>query len=244
MLVLGSLVGLTLVAAVISILLVHSVLEDLIRLDASAVASGTVTESAAETGRQRTVLIHKLRATGLVVGVVFLALLNASIVVVLRTTAMVLRPVDLLVAGSRKLAKEQFDHRVPLDQADEFGELARAYNDLAGQLQSNEQRKVQTLHQVARTLNHELNNAINTIDLQRTVLGRRYRDDPALSEPLRSMRDSLAGMTGTIADLKRVRRIVLMDYTAGVPMLDLQRSVEDDSPSECNRPLTKHETAT
>ncbi len=247
MLVLGSLVGLTLVAAVISILLVHSVLEDLIRLDVSAVDSPTAiqtTETADQTGQQRAVLIRKLRMTGLLVGVVFLALLNASIVVVLRTASMVLRPVDLLVDGSRRLAREQFDHRVPLDQADEFGELAQAYNSLAGQLQSNEQRKVQTLHQVARTLNHELNNAINTIDLQLTILGRRYRDDPALSEPLRSMRNTLAGMTGTIADLKRVRRIVLMDYTEGVEMLDLPRSVEDDSPSECNRSLTKHETAT
>jgi len=176
------------------------------------------------------------------VGVVFLTLLNASIVIVLRTTTMVLKPVELLVAGSRMLAREQFDHRVPLDQPDEFGELARAYNNLASQLQSNEQRKVQTLHQVARTLNHELNNAVNTIDLQLTVLGRRYHGDSAMSEPLRSMRNTLAGMTNTIADLKRVRRIVLMDYAEGVPMLDLQRSVEDDSSSECSQPLTKHET--
>jgi nitrogen fixation/metabolism regulation signal transduction histidine kinase len=209
------------------------------RIEAALLASGLVREELTdlshraldESAAEHERLVRKFRGAAIVVGICFLVLLNASIIVVLRTAAMVLRPVDELVEASRRLGREEFGHRIEIDTADEFGELAHAYNGLAEQLQANERRKIETLQQVARTLNHELNNAISTIDLQLTVMDRRSAGDQAMAKPLRQIHDTLDRMSHTIDALKRVRKIVLTDYLSGVKMLDLERSVADDSPS-------------
>jgi signal transduction histidine kinase len=78
------------------------------------------------------------------------------------------------------------------------------------------------------TLNHELNNAMAIIELQLELLGRSARGAAAQEKYLRQIRECLERMTRTLQSLQRIRRIVLMDYAAGVKMLDLQRSVEQD----------------
>ncbi|MHC4773724.1 MAG: HAMP domain-containing protein [Planctomycetota bacterium] len=175
-------------------------------------------------------VVGKFRRAAIGLGLGFLVLLNASIVVVLRAAIMVLKPLGELAEASRRLGREEFDHRVAVGRTDEFGELAQAYNSMAEQLQANEERKVETLHHVARTLSHELNNAISTIELQLTVVDRRKGDNQALVRPLRQIHQSLGRMSDTIGALKRVQKIVLTDYLSGVKMLDLERSVAEDSP--------------
>ncbi len=159
--------------------------------------------------------------------VIFLLMLNVSIIVLLRMAGMILRPVDKLIAATRELGHERFDYRVELDQKDEFDELAQAYNNLAGQLQANERRKLEMLGQVALTLNHELNNAAAIIELQLQLLSRQAPGNLQLEKCARQIHDSLERMTRTVELLKRVRRIVLTDYVSGVKMLDLERSVQE-----------------
>jgi methyl-accepting chemotaxis protein len=155
---------------------------------------------------------------------------------------MILKPVDRLVEASRRLAREDFSVRVELEQRDEFGELARAYNSLAAQLQANEERKIETLRQVARTLNHELNNAIAIIQLQLDLAAKRSGNDGLQSDRLREIQQALSRMAGTVAALTRVRRIVLTDYLSGVKMLDLEASVADEpaASSETTADLLPH----
>lgn len=180
-------------------------------------------EQAALTRRFRWLL------SGVAIG--FLLVINCSILLLLRTAAMILRPVDKLVAASRMLAAEHFEHRVAVGQNDEFDELAAAYNRLAEQLEENEQRKVETLHQVARTLNHELNNAMTIIDLQLTLLQRHASHGGAdLEKYLRQIHDNLMRMVRVVQTLTQVRRVVLTDYANGEKMLDLARSVEQLPP--------------
>lgn len=186
-------------------------------------------------------LVSKLRTAGLVVGIGFLVLLNVSMVVLLGAVAMILKPINQLVEASRRLAREEFDFRVHVDQRDEFGELAMAFNNLAEHLQTNENRKVETLKQVARTLSHELNNAISPIDLQLVYLERRSSDQQKLAEPLRHIHDTLGRMSNTIEALHRVRRVVLTDYLSGIKMLDLERSVADEPPTQEVSPDTMTE---
>lgn len=164
--------------------------------------------------------------------ILFLALINISALVLLHVAAMILRPVDQLLHASRELAQEHFDYRVEIAQKDEFQELGRAYNHMASQLQSSEQRRLEILAQVAVALNHELNNAGAIIELQLTLLGRQAGGNAAFETCLRQIHESLARMTGALESLKRVRRIVLTDYGVGMKMLDLQRSVEEDGPTE------------
>ena len=166
---------------------------------------------------------------GLAIG--FLLVINTSVILLMRTSSMILRPVDKLIAASRRLAMEQFDHRVSVGQNDEFDELAEAYNNLAGQLQENERRRVEMLQQAALTLNHELNNAIEIIELQLELLRRQGGRTEAFEKSMRQIHEKLRQMARVVEMLKHVRRVVLTDYTEGVKMLDLERSVQE-APTE------------
>ena len=176
-------------------------------------------------------LIARFRWIVMGLGVAFLLLINVSIIILLRAAEMVLRPVDRLVEASRALAEEKFETRVIMEQADEFGELARAYNSLAENLQASERRKLEMLGQVALALNHELNNAMAIIELQLDLLNRSTRGNEGQEKYLRQIRESLKRMTRAVEALKRVRRIVLTDYVAGVQMLDLEKSSEPEPQS-------------
>ncbi len=164
---------------------------------------------------------------GLVLALTLSALVmaNVAVFVLIRTAQVVLKPVGELVNGSRELAAEHFDHRVNVNQQDEFGELAAAYNMLAGQLQTNEERKAEALRQLAVTLNHDLNNAMATIEMQLSLLDRKSGSDSKLAQYFRDIHSTLSRMGSTIASLKNIRRVVLMEYIDGQKMVDLQRSV-------------------
>lgn len=196
--------------------------------------------------RQQTELAHeqlvtRFRTMIVGMGLLFLVLINVSIVVLIHAATMILKPVNALMESSRRLAREDFDHRVDLHRHDEFGELALSYNHLAEQLQHNEQRKIETLQQVARTMNHELNNALSVIELQLRRIEKSQQECRGLEKPLRQIHETLRRIGKTVDALKRVRRIVLTDYVSGVKMLDLERSVEEEPtpPSIATRPMTE-----
>jgi signal transduction histidine kinase len=179
---------------------------------------------------------NKLRRTALGLGLAFLLLLNVSILLLLRAATMILRPVDELIDATRHLAQEDFGYRIESDRTDEFGELARASNRLAEQLQMNEDRKLEALKQMARTLSHELNNALSVIELQLAYVERAAGGKEGSREHLQEIHQNLRRMATTIEAMTRIRRIVLTDYIDGVKMLDLDRSVEaDEAPGSSSR---------
>jgi len=178
---------------------------------------------------EQTELTGRFRWIVIGLTVVFLIVINVSFVVLLRMATMVVEPVEKLVHASRQLALGRFDTRVEVDQDDEFDELARAYNQLAEQLEAAEQRRLEMIGQVALMLNHEVNNATAIIELQLNLLTRRSSGDPAQEKCLRQIHDSLTRMTDTVEALKHVRRVVLTDYVTGVKMLDLARSTEREN---------------
>ena len=201
-----------------------------------------VEHAQAHAERDQTALNARFRWMVIGIALGFLVVMNTSILLLLRTAGMILRPVDQLVEASRRLGDEQFDHRVNLSQHDEFDELARAYNRLAERLEENELRKVEMLHQAARTLNHELNNAIQIIDLQLRLVERQTAGSRAFEKYLHQIHKNLHRMTEVVDMLKHIRRVVLTDYAAGEKMLDLERSVREETPTNPDPPKYSPET--
>jgi len=171
-------------------------------------------------------LYNRFRYQLIALTIVSIMAINLSILALLRMGAMILRPVDKLVAAARELGKENFDVRVHLDTNDEFGQLAQAYDHMAEELEAAERRRMEVLGQVALTMNHELNNVINIIELQLALVSKRAECRSELEGPLKQIRQSLGRITMVVDELRHARRIVLTDYMAGVKMLDLHRSAQ------------------
>ncbi len=180
---------------------------------------------------------RSFRTMVLTLTIAALVMVNVAVFVLLRTAQMVLRPVSALVAGSRELAAEHFDHRVSVPLQDEFAELGHAYNHLAEQLQASEERKAEALRQLAVTLNHNLNNAMAIIEMQLGLLDRQSGGNPGQTKHLREIRNSLSQMSQIVASLKHIRRVVLTDYAPGQKMVDLERSVADDLTPTATEPF-------
>jgi signal transduction histidine kinase len=227
------LAALLMALAIVAVLVLQSFLADLEHVDTTAVElrgpvivlSDDAREDAQE---ERLALTRRLRWLVSGLAVAFLLVINASVMLLLRSGSSILHAVDKLVEASRQLAMERFDYRVTLDRHDEFDELARAYNKLAEQLQENEKLKIDSLHQTALMLNHELNNAMTIIELQLQLLKRRGSDQASSEKSLRQIHERLQQMAEVIDKLKHVRRVVLTDYIDGVKMLDLQESMRDE----------------
>ena len=164
-------------------------------------------------------------------GLGFLLMINVSVMVLIRASGIVLKPMDQLVQASRELALGRFEHRVALGRHDEFDVLGRSFNHLAEQLQQQEQRRIEAIGQVAVALNHELNNAIAIIEMQLTMIERNTNENPQYEKSMRQVRDNLTRMARTVDSLKHIRRIVLTDYADGTKMLDLPRSIDSDDAS-------------
>ncbi len=196
-----------------------------IQLRHQIVALGTI--ALEHLNEEQTTTTTNFRWLILGIGAVFVVVLNTAILVLLRAASIVLGPINRLVAASRLIAKEEFDHRVEISQNDEFDELATAYNEMAAQLQTNDERRLEILHQVARTLRHNLNNAIEVIDLQLRLINRSSTSDRArMAKPLEEIHTTLIRMSKTVGSLSQVKQIVLTDYLEGVKMLDLEESVK------------------
>jgi nitrogen fixation/metabolism regulation signal transduction histidine kinase len=221
---LGPLIVLLLVAAIVASWLLQGVLRDLGHINGMPWSE--------EVRAEQLKLTSSFRWLVLGFTVVFLVLINLSVIVLLRMGSIILRPMDKLVEATRRLGAEHFDYRISLNQSDEFGELAQAYNSMAQRLETNEQQRLQTLAQAAVAMNHELNNAISIIELQLALLSRQSGQSEALGRCLLQIHESLGRMTETVLRLKSIRRIVLTDYTPGTKMLDLQRSTAEQVPAD------------
>ncbi|MDJ0944947.1 MAG: ATP-binding protein [Kiloniellales bacterium] len=77
--------------------------------------------------RQVNLVVDVLAAIAIAVGLVCAFLLLRGL----------RRPMAALLAGTRALRKGDLTHRIELASADEFGELARSFNRMAGELESN-----------------------------------------------------------------------------------------------------------
>lgn len=137
-----------------------------------------------------------------------LGVFAVGLVVILVVTRNATRPVEAVAEAARQVADGRLDVVVPVDRADEVGQLAVAFNrmtsalrerqDLLARLAAAEKRA--EIGHLAAGLAHEIKNPLNALSLGLDVLKRRHRpveegaaaDQAARIEALRGEIDRLA----------------------------------------------------
>ncbi|HVA86836.1 MAG TPA: HAMP domain-containing sensor histidine kinase [Candidatus Saccharimonadales bacterium] len=84
----------------------------------------------------------------------------ASTILSLAVAARIARPISVLVAASRRIARGHYAERVPVEEPTEFGELAASFNDMADSLEATERRRLQLVGDIA----HDLRTPLTTLD--------------------------------------------------------------------------------
>jgi signal transduction histidine kinase len=83
------------------------------------------------------------------------------------------RPIDELVQGAHMLRKGQLQHRVPLDDQDEFSDVARSMNAMAAELEKHQEQETKhrqtEVRERTRAL-HEANQSLQQTDTRRRQL--------------------------------------------------------------------------
>ncbi len=166
--------------ALLAVLLVATPLRDQIHLERSILFTGLA-----------------VGATGILLGV----LLGVW------TTARVTRPVGQLVAGARAVAAGDWSAKVAIDAPDEIGELARAFNQMTGQLIAQRDRAVQAervaaWRELARRLAHELKNPL--FPLQITLENLRKAHEVKSPDFEAILNESTATLLAELANLKTI----------------------------------------
>ncbi len=149
-------------------------------------------------------LVRSIRKVGLYVGGAgaLLALVLAG-----WATARVTRPVKLLAAGAAEVARGNWQVHVDTDSRDEIGDLARAFNQMTGQLCDQRDRLVQAervaaWRELARRLAHELKNPLFPLQITVENLERAKREHPAQFEEV--FLESTATLLAELANLKAI----------------------------------------
>jgi nitrogen fixation/metabolism regulation signal transduction histidine kinase len=154
--------------------------------------------------RELALLVQSIRKVGLYVGgagaLLALALVGWA-------TARVTRPVKLLAAGAAEVARGNWRVHVETDSRDEIGDLARAFNQMTGELSDQRDRLVQAervaaWRELARRLAHELKNPLFPLQITVENLERAKREHPGQFEEV--FRESTATLLAELANLKAI----------------------------------------
>jgi len=121
--------------------------------------------------------------------------------------ARITRPVERLAAGAREVASGNWEARVEVRSRDEIGQLARAFNEMTGQIVEQRERLVQAervaaWREVARRLAHELKNPLFPLQLTVDNLQRARERNPEQFEEV--FRESTATLRAELGNLNSV----------------------------------------
>jgi signal transduction histidine kinase len=153
--------------------------------------------------------------------IVLLAVFGILTTVALRFFAVrtISRPLAMLTAGAQKIAKGEFDLELKIQSDDEIGRLAKALQEMAGDLRSlygSLEQKVAELarsnadlEQFAYVASHDLQEPLRTISSFGELLTRRYqgRLDAKADTYIRTMTEAASRMSNLIQGLLTYARI-------------------------------------
>jgi signal transduction histidine kinase len=149
-----------------------------------------------------------------VAGIVLVIALSLGLAAILRRG--ILRPIRRVAGASETIAAGDLTARVPAERADEIGDLARAFNEMAESLQVNREelakraqeleRSNRELEDYASVTSHDLQGPLVTIGMYAELLTQRVHD-PDTRELAVHIRDGAASMRRLVRELLAYARL-------------------------------------
>jgi nitrogen fixation/metabolism regulation signal transduction histidine kinase len=204
-------------------------------------------EDALQTYRHLEIIISDLRE-----GLVYNYILIVAVMVVLagliglRIGLGITGPLSSLIRGTRELARDNLNYRIPPGPGDEIGMLIDSFNRMAGDLEDNrrkrvEAEKVAAWREIARRLAHEIKNPLTPIQLTVQQMRDKYggSDDDYqelldnCTEIITEEVESLRGLVQEFADFARMPQLALISHDVNSTIKDTiklyaERKVELD----------------
>lgn len=171
---------------------------------AAPISQGTKLLGVVQLARPLQVTLERVRGTLLSFALAgLLALLVAGVLAVWLGRRLI-RPIRDLESASLAIAHGDLERRVPVQSADEIGELARAFNSMAQQVQTT----VEQQRQFVANASHELRTPVTNIKLRsEALLGGAVTDRARAARYLTeidSEADRLGRLANTLLDLSRL----------------------------------------
>jgi nitrogen fixation/metabolism regulation signal transduction histidine kinase len=142
------------------------------------------------------------------------ATLVAALVGAVLLSGRIARPVRELAEGARRVAAGDLDAAVPVQTADEIGQLAESFNAMTADLRDSRERllqaeRVAAWREMARRLAHELKNPIFPIQLSietlRRVLDQEQRGEPVSGKQFAALfRESSETIIDELGSLRKI----------------------------------------
>ncbi len=143
-----------------------------------------------------------------------IAIAASSLLLWWMSRRLILRPVEALIAGTRKVAEGDLHTTIPAGARHEFGDVARAFNDMIRRLgeaqrQLTQADKLASVGRLAAGVAHEINNPLTGVLTYASFLHKRTRDQPEIARDLEVI----------VRETKRCRDIVrgLLDFARQTP---------------------------
>jgi nitrogen fixation/metabolism regulation signal transduction histidine kinase len=155
-------------------------------------------------------------------------------------------PLSSLIRGTRELARDNLNYRIPPGTNDEIGILIESFNHMAGDLEENrrkrvEAEKVAAWREIARRLAHEIKNPLTPIQLTVQQMRDKYAGSDAeyqklltdCTEIVREEVESLRGLVQEFAEFARMPQLALTEQNLNSVITDIvklysERKVELD----------------
>ncbi len=120
---------------------------------------------------------REIRQTRLVLILIGIAGFGLGLVGATVLSRRISRPIRGLAEGTVRISRGDFSHRIPIESGDEFGELARSFNDMTARLLDTRERMEETqkkliqaeklaqIGRLAATIAHEIRNPLTSVKL-------------------------------------------------------------------------------
>ena len=172
----------------------------------------------------------EVRETRIAIGILTAVILAFGLAAVVLLSNVLTRPLREVAAGAERIAAGELDARVPSGRSDEIGQLANAFNDMAGKvaerdaslrqlskrmLSVQEQERVR----IAREVHDELGQALTAMKIDLQQIGRRH---PGLDEPLGALSRTIDQIVELVRRIASDLRPAILDDLGVTAALEQQ----------------------